>query len=106
MNMLAFTMRQHQVGPFAFSDDAAIAEIQRVRRVFGHQTNRLRQGKAVTCVVGDAESGIQQAGGIVIGRENIQQPERGELAGGNVAGMRSAAHDIRRAHQDVHSVLA
>ena len=34
-----------------------------------------------------------------VGREDIQQAERGELACRHVAGMRAAAHDVRSPHQ-------
>ena len=65
VDMLAATVRQHQVGAFPLGDDAAIVKAQRLRRMFADQTDRLRQGEGVILGVGDAECGIQQAGGIV-----------------------------------------
>ena len=98
-------MRQHQVGAFPLGDDAAIVKAQRLRRMFADQTDRLRQGEGVILGVGDAECGIQQAGGVVVGRENVEQTVVRQLVGGDVAGVGTAAHDIRRPHQDVHPVL-
>lgn len=79
---------------------------QRLGRVFAHQTNGLREGKGVALVVGDAKSGIQQAGGIIVGGENVQQAAGRQMVGGDVPRVRAAAYDIRRAHQNVHPVLA
>jgi N-acetylglucosamine-6-phosphate deacetylase len=39
-------------------------------RMFADQTDRLRQGEGVILGVGDAECGIQQAGGIVADAED------------------------------------
>ena len=72
VDMLAATVRQHQVGAFPLGDDAAIVKAQRLRRMLADQTDRLRQGEGVILGVGDAEYGIQQAGGIVVGRENVE----------------------------------
>lgn len=77
-------------------DDAAIVKAQRLRRMFADQTDRLRQGEGVILGVGDAECGIQQAGGVVVGRENVEQTVIRQLVGGDVAGVGTAAHDIRR----------
>ncbi len=72
MDMLAATVRQHQIRPFTFGNHPAVMQPQCLRRVFAYQANGLREGKGVAPVVGDAESGIQQAGGIIVGGENIQ----------------------------------
>lgn len=106
MNVIALAMRQHQVGAFALANHPAILKIQCLGRVFGHQPHRLRQRKAVALVIGHAKRRIQQAGGVVVGREDIQQAKLCQFTGRHVAGVRTAAHDIRRAHQHVHAMLA
>lgn len=106
MNVVALAMRQHQVGAFTLANHPAILEIKRLRRIFGHQLHRLRQRKAVALVIGDAERRIQQAGGVVVGREDIQQAKLRQFTGRHVAGVRTATHDIWRAHQHVHAMLA
>ena len=106
MDVFAPAVGQHQIRPLAFGYLAAILQIKRRGRVFRHQANRLGQRKAVALVVGHPERRVEQAGGVVVGRENIQQAEGRELACRDVAGVRAAAHDVRCAHQDVHAVLA
>lgn len=91
--------------PVSLGNFTAIVKIKRAGRVFRHQANRLWQREAVVLVVRDAEGRVQQAGGVIVRGEDIQQAERGEPACRHVAGVRSAAHDIWRAHQDVHAVL-
>ena len=73
MNVFAFAVRQHQVGAFAFANDAAIVQIQRAGRILTHQRDSLRERKPVLLVIGDAEGGVQQACRVVIGGEDIQQ---------------------------------
>ena len=106
MHVLALTVGEHQIGPFPFGNFTAIVKIKRAGRVFRHQANRLRQREAVALVVRDAVGRVQQAGGGLVRGEDIQKAEKGELTCRHVAGMRPAAHDVRRAHQDVHAVLA
>ena len=48
VDMLAATVRQHQVGAFPLGDDAAIVKAQRLRRMFADQTDRLRRVKALS----------------------------------------------------------
>ena len=90
----------------ALANHPAILEIKRLRRIFSHQLHRLRQRKAVALVIGDAKCRIEQAGGVVVGREDIQQAKLRQFTARHVAGVRTAAHDIRRAHQHVHAMLA
>lgn len=66
MNVLALTVRQHQIGPFPLGDFPAIVKIERGGRVFRHQANRLRQREAIAFVVRDAEGRVQQAGGVIV----------------------------------------
>lgn len=66
LDMFAATVRQHQVGAFSLGDDAAIVKAQRLRRMLTDQTDRLWQGEGIVLGVGDAESGIQQAGGVIV----------------------------------------
>ena len=66
LDMFAATVRQHQVGAFSLGDDAAIVKAQRLRRMLTDQTDRLWQGEGIVLGVGDAESGIQQAGGVLV----------------------------------------
>ncbi len=68
--------------------------------------NRLGQSKGVALVQRHAKRRVQQARRIIVGRKNIQQPGLGQRVGRHVAGMRAAAHDIWRAHQHAHTVLA
>lgn len=63
MDVAAFAMCQHQIRPFTFGNNAAIVEIQCLRRIAGHQTNRLRQCKAVGVVIRYAKCRVEQAGG-------------------------------------------
>ena len=105
VHMLAATVRQHQVGAFPLGDDAAIVKAQRLRRMLADQTDRLRQGEGVILGVGDAESGIQQAGGVIVRRKNVQQTTARQLVRRDVARVGTAAHDIGGAHQDVHPML-
>ena len=105
MNVLALAVRQHQVCPFAFGNLTAIVKVERAGRVFCHQANRLWQREAVALIVRHPERRVQQAGGVLVRGEDIQQAERGELACRHVAGVRPAAYDVRRAHQDVHAML-
>lgn len=106
MNVVALAMRQHEVGAFALANHSAILKIKRLRRIFSHQLHRLRRRKAVALVIGDAKCRIEQAGGVVVGREDIQQAKLRQFTGRHVAGVRTSAHDIRRAHQHVHAMLA
>ncbi len=66
LDMFAATVRQHQVGAFSLGDDAAIVKAQRLRRMLTDQTDRLWQGEGIVLGVGDTESGIQQAGGVIV----------------------------------------
>ncbi len=66
LDMFAATVRQHQVGAFPLGDDAAIVKAQRLRRMLTDQTDRLWQGEGIVLGVGDTESGIQQAGGVIV----------------------------------------
>ena len=66
LDMFAATVRQHQVGAFPLGDDAAIVKAQRLRRMLTDQTDRLWQGEGIVLGVGDAESGIQQACGVIV----------------------------------------
>ena len=105
MDVLAAAVREHQIGTFAFGDDAAAMQAQRLRRMFADQTDSLRQRESVVVAIGDAESGIKQAGGVVVGRENIQQAAGGQLMRGDIAGMRAAAHEYS-APPSTHSFRA
>ena len=48
---------------------------------------------------------MEQAERHIVGREHVEDALLGEIAGGDVAGMRFAAHDVRRAHQHAHASL-
>ena len=43
---------------------------------------------------------------VVHGRQDVEQVVLGERAGGDVAGMRAATHQVGRAHHDLHAVPA
>ena len=85
MNVLAFAVRQHQVGTLTFGDDAAVVKVECPRRVLRYQINGLRKRKGVVLVIRDAEGGIQQARWIIVRGEDIQQAQRGELMRRDVA---------------------
>ncbi len=48
---------------------------------------------------------MQQAERHVVGGQHVEHAELGEIAGGDIAGMGLAAHDIGRAHQHAHASL-
>ena len=86
VDMLAATVRQHQVGAFPSAMTPRSSRPSACAGCFADQTDRLRQGEGVILGVGDAECGIQQAGRIVVGRENVEQTVVRQQVGGDVAG--------------------
>lgn len=106
MNMIVFAMRQYQVGAFVFVNYFAILEIKRLRWIFSYQFYRLRQRKAVVLVIGDAKCRIEQVGGVVVGREDIQQVKLRQFIGRYVVGVRVVAYNIRRVYQYVYVMFA
>ena len=53
----------------------------------GRRLAGIQGGKAVALVIGHAKRRIQQAGGVVVGREDIQQAKLRQFTGRHVAGV-------------------
>ncbi|MOA20317.1 hypothetical protein D3C78_1407560 [compost metagenome] len=69
--MLAVRLGQYQICAQPLGDQATILQTQRSCRVAGDQLYRLRQAERVAIVVCQTKRRIQQAGRIIIGREDI-----------------------------------